>query len=562
MARRSGKKRKSKEPIVWYSDDENAENRRCSPVMGVDGFQRWCETRCYIVDKSTKRPSLFRWFHGQARIAPHLVAGTWLCILKGRQLGVTTLIAAFVLWVICYRRSIQIIVVFQEVQYAEDFIESIRDMYDALPRINKKKITTDNIRKLVFGSGGNQGEVRALTGSRRMGRSLTADILIGDEASRIPFIDKALQGALPALDIAGGQAILLSTSAGPQGIFHETWMDAYGEVGERLRDDAPMLPIFLHWSERPGRDQAWYDREDERLRKLGGGAIAMKQEHPNDPQEAWEFAEGRVYTQFTRARHIGSIEIPTTSLRYRAIDWGQTVSPHVCLWIAHVPGPPGLLIHPDCVNTIREMFAYRWDEDRPNWVLKRDDHCPDALRYAVMTYNFTGLVYVYREWYVPESVQKGWSFMEEIHAIHEMTGWELDPDIREWLPTRDGELIQSTVADRSWPKAIKEYNLRGKLNVIPHRLDKGVKDIDKVTETPAKADLEVLEGIRMVCTLIDAKHVIEQYRHVDREMELRRVIAEGSVQGITVASTLRERALKHEAARLLAARKRIQRGRQ
>jgi PBSX family phage terminase large subunit len=50
----------------------------------------------------------------------------------------------------------------------------------------------------------------------------------------------------------------------------------------------------------------------------------------------------------------------------------------------------GIYILKNCVNTIRELELYRWDtvasqglgKDTP---VKRDDHCPDALRYAIFT---------------------------------------------------------------------------------------------------------------------------------------------------------------------------------
>ena len=48
-------------------------------------------------------------------------------------------------------------------------------------------------------------------------------------------------------------------------------------------------------------------------------------------------------------------------------------------------GKPGVIIHPDCINLIREFKLYRWDSkskrDRPK---KENDHALDALRYEIM----------------------------------------------------------------------------------------------------------------------------------------------------------------------------------
>jgi len=52
-------------------------------------------------------------------------------------------------------------------------------------------------------------------------------------------------------------------------------------------------------------------------------------------------------------------------------------------------GTPGLLIHPRCVNTIREFTRYRYADDRDTKgelrPLKEDDHAMDALRYLCLS---------------------------------------------------------------------------------------------------------------------------------------------------------------------------------
>ncbi len=53
-------------------------------------------------------------------------------------------------------------------------------------------------------------------------------------------------------------------------------------------------------------------------------------------------------------------------------------------------GGYGLYILKKCVNTIREFELYRWDSkvntgEGKNVPLKKDDHCPDAVRYPIFT---------------------------------------------------------------------------------------------------------------------------------------------------------------------------------
>lgn len=54
-----------------------------------------------------------------------------------------------------------------------------------------------------------------------------------------------------------------------------------------------------------------------------------------------------------------------------------------------VTGRRHLLISPDCVNLWRELDGLAWRESRtgePEEVVKKDDHLPDALRYAIVTH--------------------------------------------------------------------------------------------------------------------------------------------------------------------------------
>ena len=524
----------------------------CHPSMGAAAFETFCDEFVIIWDRETKADVALDLFESQRLVTGDLCSGTWLVLLKGRQLGLTWLLAAFVVWRITYSRTLTVVVVNQQKDYAKDFIKRVKYIYGRLPVWMQKQITTDNKQELVWERDGNNIVLRAIVGGEKASRSMTVDLAILDEASRIPDLDDTMAALQPGVESAKGQIVALSSSAGPQGYFHESWQGAYGEFGEKLREDGTgpngFKPVFIRWNLRRGRDEKWYAKESERLGAIS--PVRMKQEHPDNPQEAWEFASGRVYPLFTRNHCIGDIDCPLNTERYRSIDWGQTTSAHVCLWIAHVPGPPGLLVSPACPNTIREFFAYRWDEDKPDEPMKKDDHCPDAVRYAITTFNLTGLVYIYREIYVLDSVEKGWNIMSEIEAIHRASGWEPAPEDHRatWWRGPISEAYEGTVADRSWSKAIATYCA----NDIPcrgHRILQRKEVTGKLlTDRPLT---EKLEGIRAVASLIDGSIDIEKRIPVTRERLAMRVLAETRTARST--TDLERRSLALYARRLLAA---------
>lgn len=502
---------------------QTAEWLLCSPAHGPQGFIRFCERHLKIQDKKTKRIVPFVLFPGQRRIVPALVRGEWLLILKGRQVGFTWLLSAYCLWRLTYEPMFQVLVVNQEKIYADDFVARVVFMHGRCEPWMVCTPTTDAMSMIRFQGGEHNTELRSMVGSENAARSTTADLVIADEASRVPFFDKLIGAAVPALTSAGGQLICLTTSAGPQGTFYELWQENYGRFGEKLRPDGrgagDFTPVFVHWSERPGRDAAWYAAEKRRLDQVG--PVVVKQEYPDTPEEAWEFATGRIYARFRTDTHIRRLDVDrSTDEFYRCIDWGQSESALVCLWVMHRKGPTGLVVSPDCPQTIREMLAYRWDEKKPDEVLKKDDHTCDALRYLIVTnMHLSGLLYVYRELYIEGASDKEMSVAKFIAAIHEASGWEVAPpdSRRRWVRGREGEAYVDTVCDRAWPLVINDLNdcdipARG------HSVIKRVGGLDASTDSRVQ---EVKEGIERVRLFVDGTFAIEKFlppRAVDQAM--------------------------------------------
>ena len=461
-------------------------------------------------------PELFHLWPGQLRMAEMLVRGDWALALKGRQVGFTWLIAAWVLWNLMFRRQCRAFVVAHEVPYAEEFVRRVRFIWEGLPTWCKATLTKDTEKRLIFDTGGMGAEIRAMAGGGKSARSLTGDLVIFDEASRIDDFVGTMAAVQPVIEKRGGQIVVLSTSAGPVGGYYALWKGTFGDAGELLdsngRGPTMFSPLFVHWSEVPGRDKAWFDQQKATLEILD--PILVKQEYPNTIAEAWEFAAGRIHPAFGAA-HIGDIpKMGREFIRFRAVDWGENKSAYVVLWVAILErSPPALLVSPSCPNTIRELSNYRFDEDthRP---MEGGDHTVDALRYLVTTFNLTGLVYVYRETYVLQSLSKGWTLMKQVKDIHEQSGWVrgdiLSPN--HWAPGRNAEVFQNTVCDRSpggYYRHFRDHQIPSVGNV---RL-KGWTQEGIIRDDPYA---EKMAGLQMVNALIDGTEPIEKWVSVVR----------------------------------------------
>ena len=188
---------------------------------------------------------MIRDFHDHDRIV----------ILKSRQMGISTLIAAYVLWVMVFHEGKNTLIVSIKETTAMEIISKIKTAHDKLPPWIKNftgGVVEENKHALKFK---NLSMVLATSSASDSTRSFSASFVIFDEAAFIDDIDALWTSAQPTLStVKNGKAIILSTPNGMGGFFHKTWIDAENKVSS-------FHPIKLPWNLRPDRDQAWYEKQ-------------------------------------------------------------------------------------------------------------------------------------------------------------------------------------------------------------------------------------------------------------------------------------------------------------
>lgn len=184
-------------------------------------------------------------------------------ILKGRQIGISTVIAGHCLHKMIFKRDMTILLIATQKDKAKNLITKIKFMNDNLPAWLRGKYVENNKMSIKFTTG---SQSTAVASNEKAVRSESLSLLIFDECA---FIEdpEPLWTAAQATLATGGTAILVSTPNGVGNFFHQTWQKAIsGENG--------FHPIFLDWKVHPERDQAWRDRQTELL-----GELQAHQEH-------------------------------------------------------------------------------------------------------------------------------------------------------------------------------------------------------------------------------------------------------------------------------------------
>jgi len=177
-------------------------------------------------------------------------------VLKSRQLGLSTITAAYCVWYAIFKKDKNILVIATKLSTALNFIKKVKTILDNLPPwllLTKFEPTKQSIRFL------NGSSITAVPTSPDAGRSEALALLVVDEAAWIKEFDDIWTGLYPTLS-TGGNAILLSTPNGVGGQYYKLWSEAESGVND-------FHPIRLLWNVHPEHDQAWFDKETKNLPK-------------------------------------------------------------------------------------------------------------------------------------------------------------------------------------------------------------------------------------------------------------------------------------------------------
>ena len=176
-------------------------------------------------------------------------------ILKSRQLGLSTLVAAYAVWQAAFYKEKNILIIATKLAVAQNFIRKVKTYIKSMPKwLLVPEITANNKQQVEFSNG---SQIKAVPTSEDAGRSEALSLLIVDEAAFVRNFDELWMGLYPTLS-TGGRAILLSTPNGVGGQYHEIYTKADRKENE-------FNAIKLMWDVHPERDDAWFDKETKNM---------------------------------------------------------------------------------------------------------------------------------------------------------------------------------------------------------------------------------------------------------------------------------------------------------
>ena len=199
----------------------------------------------------------FKTYDFQTELVENLALHRFLICLKARQLGISTISAAYISWLVLFHRDKNVLIAATKLATAANLVRKVKTILKNLPQWLKiSELIVDNKNSIELSNG---SQVKASSTSVDAGRSEALSLLVIDEAAHIENLRDLWTGLYPTIS-TGGRCLAISTPSGVGDWFHETYVGAESGQNE-------FFPIRILWDQHPDRDQEWFDVETKNMSK-------------------------------------------------------------------------------------------------------------------------------------------------------------------------------------------------------------------------------------------------------------------------------------------------------
>ena len=166
-----------------------------------------------------------------------------------RQTGKSTTVVSYLLHYAVFNDNINIAILANKSSTAKDLLGRLQLAYENLPRWMQQGILSWNKQSLELENG---SKIVASSTSASAVRGGSYNIIFLDEFAFIPnnIADQFFASVYPTISSGKSTKVIIVSTPHGMNHFYRMWHDA-----ERKRNE--YVPVEVHWSEVPGRDQKW-----------------------------------------------------------------------------------------------------------------------------------------------------------------------------------------------------------------------------------------------------------------------------------------------------------------
>jgi len=245
----------------------------CDPKTGYLHFM----DNFFMIQHPTRGSMVYHPWPYQRRLIETYHNYRYSISLMPRQSGKSTSAAGYLLWYAMFVPDSTILIAAHKYTGAQEIMQRIRYAYENCPMHIKAGVTTYNKGSLDFENG---SRIVSATTTENTGRGMSISLLYLDEFAFVrPSIAELFWTSITPTLSTGGKAIITSTPNSDEDQFALIWKgankteDEFGNTTELGTNG--FRAYRAHWSEQPGRDEAWAEQmkaqlgEDRFRREIG-----------------------------------------------------------------------------------------------------------------------------------------------------------------------------------------------------------------------------------------------------------------------------------------------------
>jgi len=169
-----------------------------------------------------------------------------------RQSGKSTVICSYLLHYCVFNDNVNVAILANKSSTARDLLGRLQLAYEHLPKWMQQGILNWNKGSLELENG---SKIVAASTSSSAVRGSTFNIIFLDEFAYVPhnIAEEFFSSVYPTISSGETSKVIIVSTPHGMNMFYKLWMDAVNKKND-------YIPMEVHWSEVPGRDEAWKEQ--------------------------------------------------------------------------------------------------------------------------------------------------------------------------------------------------------------------------------------------------------------------------------------------------------------
>ena len=169
-----------------------------------------------------------------------------------RQSGKSTIIVSYLLHYVLFNDNVNVAILANKSSTARDLLGRLQLAYEHLPKWMQQGVLNWNKGSIELENG---SRIVAASTSSSAVRGSTFNIIFLDEFAYVPnnIAEEFFSSVYPTISSGKSSKVMIVSTPHGMNMFYKMWMDATNNKND-------YVPTEVHWSEVPGRDEAWKEQ--------------------------------------------------------------------------------------------------------------------------------------------------------------------------------------------------------------------------------------------------------------------------------------------------------------